>query len=344
MPEGNVIDDTAFDLERIQNFDAESLVQREKLGSDLAFDDAVLPAQRIILLFKKVPLDVLGEFPNEQLIILQAQAKNAFNLFDSVIKFKSTNIDAEGTKMSLISQIEAAYQPAFNYIYPLISFAVARKVDFNALAAEGRTAVQSIKDNTAKVVAELKETSESAAQVLKEVREAAAEQGVTQQAKYFADESTAHLGYSKKWLFASVCMAIIVLIYSVSTLFFTKIPLLTAATPTEAVQITASKFLVFFVLVYALFQCVKNYSSNMHNSIVNKHRQNSLMTYKTLTEAGGSPEAREVVLQHAASAIYAPSDTGYVKNEERGSGDNALIGMFGRAIPGGLSGSGSGTP
>ena len=145
---------------------------------------------------------------------------------------------------------------------------------------------------------------------------------------------------AKKWMVASILTALAVLVYSILTLFFTKIPLLTAPTPTEAIQLTASKFLVFFVLVYALFQCVKNYSANMHNSIVNKHRQNSLMTYQTLAEAGATAATREIVLLHAATAIYAPTDSGFVRNEERGYSDTSIIGTIGKAVQSSLSGQG----
>ena len=137
-----------------------------------------------------------------------------------------------------------------------------------------------------------------------------------------------------KWLKASVVATVIVIIYSTFTLFFSKISLFTAVDPASAIQITTSKLLIFFVLVYGLFQCVKNYSANMHNGVVNKHRQNSLLTYRTLTEASGTTEGREIVLQHAAAAIYAPTDTGYVRNEERGYGESGLVGLVGRAVSG----------
>ena len=45
------------------------------------------------------------------------------------------------------------------------------------------------------------------------------------------------------------------------------------------------------------------------------------MTYRTLSESGATVEARDTILNHAAAAIYAPVDTGFVANEERGYGN-----------------------
>jgi hypothetical protein len=63
----------------------------------------------------------------------------------------------------------------------------------------------------------------------------------------------------------------------------------------------------------------KNFLSHKHNSIVNKHRQNALMTYSALADAASSEEAKDIVLNHAASCIFSPQETGYIKNESAGN-------------------------
>lgn len=63
------------------------------------------------------------------------------------------------------------------------------------------------------------------------------------------------------------------------------------------------------------------------------------MTYKTLAEAGNAPELRDAVLQHAAAAIYAPNDSGYLKSEERGYGAQSLLALLPR-LPGITPGTG----
>ena len=63
-----------------------------------------------------------------------------------------------------------------------------------------------------------------------------------------------------------------------------------------------------------LFLCARNFLSHKHNAIVNKHRQNALLTFNALVDAAKSEDRRDVVLTYAASCIFSPQDTGYAKS------------------------------
>jgi hypothetical protein len=82
----------------------------------------------------------------------------------------------------------------------------------------------------------------------------------------------------------------------------------------QAIQIGISKILIFSVIAYMLFLCTKTYAAHQHNAAVNRHRQNSLLSFNALVEAAGSEDKRDIVLSHAAGSIFAPQDTGYVRN------------------------------
>ncbi|MBY4895130.1 hypothetical protein KUL25_20405 [Rhodobacteraceae bacterium N5(2021)] len=315
------------DLARVQEFDPETLVQRERLGEAFSFEPAVEPARRLIALFKKIPTSALNEFPEQPLSKIQSASKSVFNIFESILSFNSRSPEAESQHTNLISELEAAYQPNFTNLFPFISYAVARTVDFNRLEAEGRAAVQTVRDETKKVVDELDQTSKSANLVLEEVRSAAAEQGVNKEAILFKNEAESHETASIRWLITSVVMIAVVLAYSILSLFFPSIPILRAESLSESIQLTASKLLIFFVLAFGLFQCIRNFSAHKHNAVTNRHRQNALMTYRTLAEAGGTQEARDTILQHAAAAVYSPNDSGYLKGEERGYGGSPIVGF-----------------
>jgi hypothetical protein len=74
-----------------------------------------------------------------------------------------------------------------------------------------------------------------------------------------------------------------------------------------------SKILIFAVLAYMLLLCARNFLSHKHNAIVNKHRQNALLTFNALVAAAGTEERRDVILTYAAACIFSPQDTGYTK-------------------------------
>lgn len=172
---------------------------------------------------------------------------------------------------------------------------------------------------------EIEEQKETASSILDEVRKTAAERGITQEATYFKDEADLHKAEADKWRRYTVYMGIAVGIYGLVSLFFHKVPFLNPTSTYEIVQFTVGKILVFFVLAYMLALCSKNFLSNRHNEIVNRHRQNALMTYKSLVAAGGTPEARDVILNHAASSVYRLHDTGYTKASDSGGSTSSSI-------------------
>ncbi len=88
-------------------------------------------------------------------------------------------------------------------------------------------------------------------------------------------------------------------------------------------QIVASKVLIFAVLGYMLLLSARNFLSHKHNSVTNKHRQNSLATFKALVDAGGTQEARDVVLKYAAASVFTPQETGYANTTSGGSSPSA---------------------
>ena len=330
------IEDVISDLRRVQAFDPEQLRQTVRLGSESDFSEAVLPAQRIVSLFKKFPEEAIEELTFQQKKQLQEWCKSVFNLFGEVQSIKQADGDFIARRDSLIVQTKQSHDLYLEKLQPLISFAVARTVDFNSLTADARSAVQAIRDESTKIQDELVTISNESNKVLQQVKDAAAEQGVTQQAKYFKDEALIHAAESKKWLVASIGSVILLLIYAVATLFFPYLEMFAADSLANAVQLTASKILVFLVLTFSALQSVKAYSAHKHNEVTNRHRQNALMTYRTLAEAGGTAETKDVVLQFAASAIYSPNESGYLKNEDRGALPNPVLSLTPRN-----SGSGS---
>lgn len=313
-----VIEDVIADLERVQKFDASDLRQSTRLGVESDFSEAVEPARRLIDVFRKLPADSVNEFTFQQKKQIQSWCKSVYRLFDEAKTIKPADGDFNNRRENLINQIKQAHDEYLEKLQLLISFAVARTVDFNALTAEARGAVQSIRDENKSIQAELDQVSREAEKLLQQVKDAAAEQGVSQQAKYFKDEAELHGKAAYKWLWASILNAGLLMLYSALTMFFPYWEVFTSDSLMEAVQITASKLLVFAVLAFSMAQCVKTYQAHKHNEVTNRHRQNALMTYTTLAEAAGALETKDVVLQYAAGAIYSPHDSGYLKNEDRG--------------------------
>jgi membrane protein implicated in regulation of membrane protease activity len=163
------------------------------------------------------------------------------------------------------------------------------------------------------MMATLAKDQDEAKRILEEVRKVAAEQGVSQQAHYFAQESIEHDKEAKWWRNWTVVTAGLLVAYVAATAFLHKWSFLAPTNTYETVQLALSKALAFIVLAFLLLMCARNFFSHKHNAIVNKHRQNALLTFKALVDAAGSEERRDVILTYAASCIFSPQETGYAK-------------------------------
>ena len=99
-----------------------------------------------------------------------------------------------------------------------------------------------------------------------------------------------------------------------------RIPFIAPTNIPEAIQFIASKVLLIGALTFMLVRAASNYRAHKHNEVINRHKQNSLLTFNALVEAGASPEARNIILNHASASIYSEPDSGYVKSKSDSAG------------------------
>jgi hypothetical protein len=74
--------------------------------------------------------------------------------------------------------------------------------------------------------------------------------------------------------------------------------------------------------------------SHLHNAVVNRQRQNSLMTFKALVEAAGQQENRDIILTKAADSIFAPQPTGFSKADGAEGAATSVISLGSGALRG----------
>jgi hypothetical protein len=299
-------------LKRIQEFDVRKLPRRESLGS-LSFDKAVEPASRLIFLYGLIPLSTLQEFPDGQLVQIRDMATSAYACIDQILQFDLSQSNPQPVHAGLIQALKAQYDTSFTGLYPLIAYAGARAVDFGRLETQGREAVSLIRDQAGAIVSDMTKVSDEAREILTEVRKVAGEQGVSQQAIYFKMAADGYDQSSDNWRNATIGVASVLGLYSIFTLFSNEVPFLHPTTSAESLQIIVSKALIFGVLAYMLALCARNFLANTHNTVVNRHRQNALVTFEVLAKAA-APEQRDIVLAHAAACIFTPQETGFSKS------------------------------
>ena len=301
-------------LVRMQNFDVSTLPREKELGDRLNFREAVEPAEHLIRLYKQLSTPVLEDLPQQQLNIIRTQANSDYHLFQQIMDFTSEQASPHEVKNAYIQQIEQAYEPAFNKLHPIISYSTSKSADFKRLETEARATIQSVRDQGKELTEQLEFERQQAQQILEDIRNVAAEQGVSQQATYFRDASEEHEEQAEKWRKRTFKLAWLLGGYAVLSLLIHKVPFLAPADVYHSIQLGVSKILIFAVITYMLYLSARNFLAHKHNAIVNKHRQNALMTYTALVDAAQSRENTDVILKHASACIYDPQSTGYSRD------------------------------
>lgn len=314
------LEEARSSVERIQQFDPETLPREDDLGRQFSFRDVVGPAKRIIDLYKQLSLETLSDFGDKQLEQLKNQADADYNRFSEVLNFDVTPENATGRRDQLISQVQSAYQQTFNVLHPLIAYGMTRAVDFQRMENDARAMIQSVQDQAKKITSELEASQSQAEQILDDIRKVAAEQGVSQQSIYFKEEAERHENLAAEWRERTKKMAWTLGLYSVAAIFLHKIPWLTPSDVYQSAQLITGKVLVFAVIAYMLILFARNFLSHQHNAIINKHRQNALMTFTALVDAAKEEDHSDIVLLHAAQCIFAPQETGYARQESARGG------------------------
>lgn len=317
-------------LRQIQEFEVSSLPRRAELGQ-LAFDDAVAPAERLVKLYSLIPLTILPELPDDQLNKLNASAERTFKALEDCRSFDMNSVQGPPgpIKENLIKELEAEYRRAWNDLHAIISFAGTRTLDIGRIEVESREVLREVRRETDAAIGSLKASSGEAEKILADVRQVAEEHGVSQQAIYFRTEATEHESRATKWRNATFAVSIAFGVGGALSVFAHKWDILAPENVYETIQLGISKALIFAALAYALTLCSRNFLANKHNAVVNRHRHNALVTFETLANATSGEGQRDVVLSHAAACIFAPQDSAFV----RGGGGNAPAAPVVEVVP-----------
>jgi len=318
-------------LTRVQNFKAETLIQEKELGLKNNFREALPAAQNIITLAQAISVDTIDAIPEDRLRSFRDRFNACYQVFDNILKYSPEQ--GPSARTSLIQSVENEYSNLYNECLGVMALSIGRTTDFKRLESEGRAAIQSVSDASKVLLDSLKTRESEGDRILAEIQKVAAEQGVSQQAVYFRDEAANHNTQAEVWQKRLFQSAGLLALYAVATLFIHKISWFTPTNTYETVQLALSKVLIFGVLSFVVFLCARNYSAHKHNSVVNKHRQNGLMTFKALVDAAMTKESKDVILNHAASSIFAPQSTGYGGDATSdGASSKSVVELVGSAV------------
>lgn len=326
MSTATVLESTRETLNRIQQFDAKTLSREDDLGKQMSFSEAVQPAEALIDIYKRIPLTALDDFSDTQLNAISGQANADYNVFKQILDFNAQAANAAASRTNILATLKTRRDALFDVLWQYVAYGVARITDTSLLETQARATIQSIKDESVKLTKQLITAKEDADTALAAIRSVASEQGVSQQAGYFKKEAEDQEALAATWLKYTYKFAGAVGAFAIFSLFLHKFEWIKPVGTAEAIQLMSSKFLIFAVLAYLLLMAAKNYATHKHNAVVNRHRQNALLTYRALVEATAGQGTEDIVLAHAASCIFSPQETGFTQGKgDQSSGSKSVL-------------------
>ncbi|MBI3582472.1 MAG: hypothetical protein HY096_00800 [Nitrospinae bacterium] len=303
-------------LKDISGYTPEMLLRQDI--DKLNFEKGLPIFKKFLDLYHDLSLCDLDNIPFETLGGIKPKAKDTLAGINAIINFtpsKHTNPEQERDK--IIEESQKSYPEHWKIISPIIAYSIRKGIDYESL-------VQKTKENIIhqekmnKELDSLREnTTKEADEILKKIRKAAAEAGVPQHAIAFKEAADEYDKKSKIWLWATIVWAVVIVLCGAGLiglhLFkWETIPEKTA----EAIHYSIPKLIIFSTLYFALVWSAKNYNTNRHNYIVNKHRHNALQTFELFIEAAKSdPATKNAVILQTTQSIFSSQPSGYVHKD-----------------------------
>jgi len=326
MATESILDNAKDNLVRLQSFDVSTLSRESDFGTQLNFSAAVRFAQPVIDIYSRIPLNALDDLTDNQLNLIISETQTDYNLFSRILAFNFHTNDVIQTRAQILIELQNRRDNLFDILWQYIAYGVAKNTNAIQIETQAQAMLQSINNQSTILIEQLNSKKNEADNVLTAIREVASEQGVSQQAIYFKQEAENQEKLATIWLKYTYGFAIGLGIFAIISLFLHKWEWMKPENNAEMFQLVSSKLLIFAVLGYMLMMASKNYATYKHNSVINRHRQNALLTYCALVEAASNNDTGDIVLAHAASCIFSPQETGFNNRKgETSSGSNSIL-------------------
>lgn len=287
--------------------DLESIQQNVRSDQDIWGTPIESFYRELLVILRAWSEDDIRPFPEEQAIILRLSQEYMDNAIGRLSQLSDSSTFNEAMpKISLKygprareAAIAAGVGRATKALDIINDFTVSRS-DLAAIAAERERILSA---------------SSEMSVLLTQARAQVGEVVSLAEAQAFVNRAQGYRNASIAWLLGTGVVALALLwlcvwIFWVTT--FHEVP-----PPTTSAEVYAaifSKTALIVGLGYALTLCSRNYAANRHNQVVNLHRADALASYRALLAPTSSDAHRDIILTHAATAIFAPQDSGFSKS------------------------------
>lgn len=321
-------------LREIRDFDVNSLARIEELGTRSNFSEVVQYALKVQEYYGRLSYEVVDTLPDAEADTIIGLAEESYRKWDNIIQFDPDSGSGVGRE-GLIEEVKQDYNSIFSSLLPLTNYCSSVLVDVQQLETIWRKKIEEFDATNEAHISRMGESETRVSEMVENIRVASAEVGVSQQAIYYKDEGDYHNNWA--WIWSGITLFSIIVLVSYCGMLLLK-PDWFAPNGDDIrydIQFIVGKVLLFGVLSYVVYLSARNFLSHRHNAIVNRQRQNALLTFEALVQASGNEESRDIILNHAAACIFSPQSTGYTKSDGQLSNvDPSVVGLISKIVKG----------
>jgi len=192
--------------------------------------------------------------------------------------------------------------------------------------------------NIETMVSEIENMKKEATEVLNELKNKVAEVAVMDYANIFKEQSKKHSNIEiGKWYLrlgpAQLWMGMSVILIGAFIYFICNMKDWFSFSPTDPVSTITIQMLTRLVIlsfgIYIISFCFKQYNVQKHLYTMNKHRENTLNSYKLFIASldSSDPSTRNALMLEVAKAIYESGQTGFISTKDSSDSSPSIIEM-----------------
>jgi len=325
------------ELDKFNDFTPQKLIRKDigQMGFPLLEKKLKVMSQMLLELLAIV--ESIENLPNEYIDALFAYINQYNDAGTELINYNPENADSFQRKQNFINAVERLYKimitgvdpngqystviMPFLYLYTILK---QRQIDNLSSALDDA-------ENNKKIFIKLKENADT---LLSSLQDKAKEVSLYDYSNVFSKQSKSHsnwdwreMGAGQYWLILTlmltICFGIFVSninsIYPIET--NVNVTIITIEYLTRVLIVSFSIFLISF--------CAKQFNIQQHLSVVNKHRENTLNSYKLFIDSLGDndTEIKPALMMEVAKAIYESGQTGYLGSNDKSDGSLSMVEM-----------------
>lgn len=295
---------------KVLEWTTEQLVQKQRLGDALNFEDALPSFTGLIELFADMKDLSFSGVPDQVIAEIASLAVQTHNHFLAVVDFQPNQANPSVARDKVMIVIKKHLERTYRAVAPHVAYAVKNQ----APADSDRQQTRSIVGEMEGLRSRLFEVQAEAESTLTSIKDAAGETGIVKYATYFDQEATEHRRGAYIWMVAIMFVA-----SATATLAYFSLSLIVEVIAKDdlsaSIQFAISKLVFFSVIYYILVLCVRNYKAHRHNHVVNRHRYNALRTFQAFASTASDEATKNAVLLRATEAVFDANLSGYLPRQ-----------------------------